>query len=260
MQGRDYKRTPRRKPQPRQRLLPAWFWMLVGFVPPTIVAILIYLDKLDVRSQNPHSGSAQLQATVKKKVKQPSTSKNDGTHKVLVSKKPDNSINFIYKKELKSDVVLSSDFSHPEKSKSKPRDKIQKNNKTKTKQQKIRQAKISQLKKVKSKVRKNNVKAKKDTTENKKKNKSAKAKTKHKNRRRFTKSYLQAGAFNKMSQAQTHRKRLARLGVKASVLTVNNKGKSLYRIRIGPFTNSVAYKKNLHILTKNKIKAFRTNK
>ncbi len=241
MRGRDYKRTPQRNAHTR-RLLPAWFWMLVGFIPPAIVAILIYLDKIDVRRVDPYTGSGRLQAGTdpvpgRGRVKV-SAGKNKAKQKsgVLVSRKLDTEIKFIYDRELKKDVVPSTDFSARGK---KP-----------AAEKRVRPDRT---------VRGAGKKSGKNTHAATDRRRKPAVPDKRK-RPRFSRSYLQAGAFNHLSQAQTHKKRLAKLGVHASILTVRNKGGRLYRVRLGPFTDAETYKKNLRILKKNNIKAFRTNK
>ncbi len=213
--------------------------MLVGFIPPAIVAILIYLDKIDVRRVDPYTGSGRLQAGSvpgKNRGLDRNTSTQTAARKkgdVLVSKKLDTEIKFIYEKELKKDVVPSTDFS-------------------------ARRKKPRVTRRVKEAVKQ----AGKASGKNKKAgtNRQAAVAASKKKRTRFSRSYLQAGAFNHLSQAKTHKKRLAKLGVQASILTVRNKGGHLYRVRLGPFVDAETYKRNLRILQKNKIKAFRTNK
>ena len=214
--------------------------MLVGFIPPAIVAILIYLDKIDVRRVDPYTGSGRLQTGsvpaknrgLDRTAGTPTSARKKGD--VLVSKKLDTEIKFIYEKELKKDVVPSTDFS-------------------------VRKKKPSVTRRVKKTTGKQAGKA---SGKNKKAgtNKQAAVAAGKKKRTRFSRSYLQAGAFNHLSQAKTHKKRLAKLGVQASILTVRNQGGHLYRVRLGPFVDAETYKKNLRILQKHKIKAFRTNK
>jgi len=49
---------------------------------------------------------------------------------------------------------------------------------------------------------------------------------------------LQVGAFSELSKAEAMKARLAFLGVQSNIQVIQNKGKKMYRVRVGPSTDS----------------------
>lgn len=66
---------------------------------------------------------------------------------------------------------------------------------------------------------------------------------------------LQAGSFKRQAQAESHKARLALLGVVSQIETISLKSELWYRVRIGPFENYDEIQENLDRLRKHDISA-----
>ena len=261
---------------------PPWFWMLIGFAPGILIAVLLYLDKTDPVTHSSHKAVKQVKQQVRTATRAQTlrASKKREVEKTASNKKskqPDDTgkVKFTFYEVLVGNETTIGDRQIKREAR-KYRLAQQKKRRAERKRLRLLKArqrrerlakkrkkqKIAAAKRKKAQLKRTRNQKKRAATKNANKRKSrtvAKIKKKPKRKKsikanRFPNYILiQAGSFRKKKQAEKRKAKLALYGVSAAISLVKIKGETWFRVRVGPFHSYKDMKVKLARLRKKKI-------
>lgn len=266
---------------------PPWFWMLIGFAPGILIAVLLYLDKTDPVTHTSHKAVKQVKQQVRTATRAQTSRASKKREPAKTSsnkkpKKPDETgkVKFTFyevlvgnestigdrqiKREARKYRLAQQKKRRAERKRLRLLKARQRKERLakKRKQQKIAAAKRKRARLEKSRNKKKKAAASKKANQKKsrtiaKVKKRPKKKPKKKDPKKLTRfpNYIliQAGSFRKKKQAEKRKAKLALYGVNSAISLVKIKGETWFRVRVGPFRSYKDMKVKLARLRKKKI-------